>query len=478
LTWLEEQPGDRWFRPLGSSNRIENWNSITYIGEEQMRFAKLAAVFFAPIVLGSSTVWAQEATTAAVDLGQVVYPASSMLQAVPSTIAVAAKVKNQLAYTIHTSIALRTAQTNVTQLIPKVMVQPPTPQAAAAQGYFTETPASLACMYGLTTKSNGCNPNSVFAVASGGRNAIGIVDAYDAPNIKNDLVQFSTYFSLPPGNLEVHYAGANGDCNGQQPERNSGWELETSLDVEWAHAIAPGAKIILVEAHTNSLSDLIDAEQCATKLVTAAGGGQISNSWGLGEAPGDSSFDKYFTNNKVVYFAASGDAQSVEFPSTSTNVVAVGGTTVLRDAASGSYIRETAWIDEGAGSSSFNLRPTYQNAISKIVGKNRGVVDIVATADAHTGGVWVYVTGYPQATNNWVPVGGTSAASPIVAGVVNLADSFRDSSQDELKQMYSSLGKTFGQVTTGKCGPNGTHSAGMGWSFCAGVGTPNGKGGL
>ena len=141
-------------------------------------------------------------------------------------------------------------------------------------GYFYETPASLACLYQIVPQVTGCNPNTVTKNVTGGTNAIAIVDAYDDPNALNDLTLFSTQFGLPLPNFHVVYA------NGVQPPNaySYGWDIEESLDIEWAHAMAPGAKIYLVEAASNSFSDLMQAVEVATTLVEAAGGGEVSMS--------------------------------------------------------------------------------------------------------------------------------------------------------------------------------------------------------
>ena len=101
----------------------------------------------------------------------------------------------------------------------------------------------------------------------------------------------------------------------------TGWDLELSLDTQYAHGLAPKALVILVEAVSNSLSDLLNAELEASSLVAAQGGGEVSNSWGGGEFSGETSDDTYFTTAKVVYFASAGDSSGTEYPCVSPNVV-------------------------------------------------------------------------------------------------------------------------------------------------------------
>ena len=190
-------------------------------------------------------------------------------------------------------------------------------------GLGFETPASLACVYSLVPRTSSCNPNVVTANPTGGFGAIAVVVAFHDPTALADLQTFSTQFGLKVPNLTVVFA--NGTKPAQDP--SGGWELEASLDLEWAHAMAPDAKLFLVEARSNSLSDLLAAESVAGNRVASAGGGEVTNSWGSDEFAGETSFDSVFTTPGVVYFASSGDQPGVEYPAASPNVVAAGGTT-------------------------------------------------------------------------------------------------------------------------------------------------------
>jgi len=168
-----------------------------------------------------------------------------------------------------TQAAGNSAHTNIRFVIPASV-----PAAARDlppfSGYGYETPASLACIHGLVAATNGCNPNSVTAVAKGGSRAIAIVDAYHYPSALADLQLFSKQFGLPvptPSNFQVVFA------SGVQPARDLGWELEEALDIEYAHAMAPNATLYLVEAASDSLSSLLAAVDKASQLVAKAGGG-------------------------------------------------------------------------------------------------------------------------------------------------------------------------------------------------------------
>jgi kumamolisin len=332
-------------------------------------------------------------------------------------------------------------------------------------GYFFETPASLGCVYQLVSSPvPGCNPNASSSNPSGGARAIAIVDAYHYPTAASDLGVFSSQFGLPQANFQVVYA------NGRRPAVNANWNIEAALDIEWAHAMAPTAKIYLVEAASASYSDLLTAVSVANSLLKSAGGGEVSMSWGGSEFSTETNYDAYFTQPGVVYFAASGDSPGVIWPSTSPNVVSVGGTSISRNAITGAFQQEIAWQSSGSGPSVYETRPGYQNAISTIVQTRRGTPDVSSDADPSTG-VWVYA--YPY----WYIVGGTSVAAPVWAGIVNSGGRFFTASQSELTNLYANQGNAseFTDVTQGSCGPNQGYLTAVGWDFCTGIGSPIGK---
>jgi kumamolisin len=351
------------------------------------------------------------------------------------------------------------------------VVGPPFP------GFFFETPASLACIYDLVTVTPGCDPNKVKTVSTRGSKVVAIVDAFHDSSALADLQLYSTQFGLPASNLQVVFA------TGVQPpvDPTFGWEVEESLDMQMVHALAPHAKIILVEAASNSGTDLLQAEDVASKLVAAAGGGEVSNSWGGGEFAGESSFDSHFSKTGVVYLASTGDSPGVEWPSTSANVVAAGGTSTSRSPITGAFFVESTWSQAGGGVSAFVARPAYQNKISAIIGGHRGVPDISADANPDTG-VWVTCgVGCGNPPGAWYIVGGTSVASPSVAAMVNGAGRFASSSASELTTVYGNNGTTkFNDIIMphGLCGPYAGFLPQVGWDFCTGVGSPHGISGL
>jgi subtilase family serine protease len=251
-------------------------------------------------------------------------------------------------------------------------------------------------------------------------------------------------------------------ATGKRPQYNSGWALEEALDIEMAVAMAPKAKIYLVEAATNNNSDLYFAEQVAAKLVAKAGGGMISNSWQGGEYSGELNDEKtYFSHPGIVYFASSGDGgyNNTGFPAVAANIVAAGGSQILRDS-HGNFVNEIYWSGGGSGLSQFEPRPAYQNVIKSIVGSQRGVPDFSAVAT----GVTLYDGG-------WFVVAGTSISSPLLAGIVNAAGSKSNSTKVELAQIY----KDYANKGTYKAEFRDITSppprCKKGWDFCDGVGS-------
>ncbi|HXJ96909.1 MAG TPA: S53 family peptidase [Terriglobia bacterium] len=379
-------------------------------------------------------------------------------------------------------------------------------QSSAVPDYtFAETPASLACVYKMGPTYSGCNPTTgATSHATGGWGAIALVDAYDNPNASSDLAYFSSYWGLPVAGYSRVLAntsfgtlnGYTASCSGT-PAANVGWGLEEDLDIEWAHAMAPKAHIILVEACSNSYNDLLFAEQVAGIKVASWGGGDISNSWGSSEFSTETNttddvFYRYYWQH-ITYFASAGDSGwGAAYPSSSPWVVSAGGTTVNRDA-NGNYLSESCWSGSGGGVSAYELwqsPPSILNGMGPwaayqypFAGQGpRQTPDLSFDADPASG-VWVYDSyGY----GGWVVVGGTSVASPSLAGIINASDNklgqgpytggYYTTEENNLiyDQLYANLAypNNFHDVTTGSNGSG--HNAAVGYDQCTGVGTPYG----
>jgi kumamolisin len=138
----------------------------------------------------------------------------------------------------------------------------------------------------------------------------------------------------------------------------------------------------------------------------------------------------------------------------------------------GSLLRQQVWADTGGGLALYESRPSYQKSLSAKVGSYRGVPDVSALGDPNTG-VWVYNTTYSPGYAWWI-VGGTSVATPVMAGIVNSAGTFNTSSSAELTLIYSKNGLGWTAITEGWCGFYDGYVAEAGWGFCAGWGAPHG----
>ncbi|MHB1557928.1 MAG: S53 family peptidase [Isosphaeraceae bacterium] len=331
-----------------------------------------------------------------------------------------------------------------------------------------DSPAQISAAYGIggITFSGG-------VVGNGAGQTIAIVDAYSDPNIASDLAMFDAQYGLSaPPSFTVDNQGAT--------TTDAGWSLETALDVEWAHAIAPQANIVLVEAPSASMSSLFDAVSYASTLPAVD---VISMSWISSEFAGETRYDGLFTtpggHTGITYVAASGDtgaAGGVTYPSASPNVLSVGGTT-LGLSASGGYGSESAWSGSTGGYSRYELTPSYQVAALQAAGLGTGsrtTPDVSLNADPSTG-YSVYDSVAYGGISGWFTVGGTSGAAPAWAGLVAIADQGLASvgqgsltTGTLLNELYSLPSSDFNDVTSGSNG----YSASTGYDLATGLGSP------
>jgi hypothetical protein len=322
----------------------------------------------------------------------------------------------------------------------------------AAGGAAPYSPSQLATAYGFNKVSN-----------QGSGQTIYIVDAYNDPNISKDLTTFDTQWGLPNPSFTVHKMGSR--------IRNSvSWGIEESLDVEWAHAMAPQANVVLVEATSASYSALF----AAVDWATSNGAHIVSMSWGGGDASSDSSYDSHFNHSGVTYIASSGDTGGVvEYPSASPYVLSAGGTSLTLNS-DNTYNSESAWSSGGGGASANESEPGYQTGFN-ISLSGRGTPDVSYDADPNTG-VYVYDS-YYYGGGGWFEVGGTSAAAPQWASIVALADHGRatplstnnTTSRTEYNAAVGALyASNYHDITTGSNG----YAAGTGYDLATGIGSP------
>jgi subtilase family serine protease len=325
------------------------------------------------------------------------------------------------------------------------------------------SPATIKAAYSFSTSTG-----------AGVGKTIAIVDAYDDPTAKADLDWFNQTFGLPVfptcgGSVTTTcFQKVNQTGGSAYPRTNAGWALEIALDVEWAHAIAPGAKILLVEATTNSFTNLLAAEGYANGHAD-----YVSNSWGSSEFSGENSNDSSFAAGKA--FVSSGDAGlPAEYPSSSPNVISVGGTTLHFDS-SGNFTGETGWSGGGGGCSTYESATTAQLNFAGTVsqpgysqvncGGQRATPDVSLDADPASG-VSVYDTTRYQGITGWFTVGGTSASSPMTAGHAAVVGASTTSAY-----IYTTLAwSAFRDITSGSNGA----SCLAGFDLCSGRGSWHG----
>ena len=309
---------------------------------------------------------------------------------------------------------------------------------------------------------------SAYNIPSGAGSAsytVAIVDAYGYPNAESDLAKYRSQYQL--GDCTT----ANGcfrkvDQRGgtSYPRMNTGWAQETALDLDMVGAMCPNCHILLVEADSNSFTNLAAAENKAAALGAKA----ISNSYGGGES-GSTNVEGAYDHAGIAVTVSSGDnGYGVQFPASSPHVTAVGGTH-LTVASNGRGWSETAWSGAGSGCSTVYSKPSWQTD----TGCNmRTVADVSAVADPNTG-VAVYgpVT---SRRSGWMVFGGTSVAAPLIAGVygVNGASSVNYGS-DPYSHTSALYDVTSG--SNGSCGGSYLCTAGTGYDGPTGLGTPNGS---
>ncbi len=275
-------------------------------------------------------------------------------------------------------------------------------------------PAQLQNAYGL----------SGAAAMPGGTETVAVVDAFNDPTASSDLAAYRSAYGLgacdqSDGCLRiVNERGRSTDLPEADP--TGGWELEESLDLDMVSAICPRCRIILVEANSASIADLVIAERTATR----SGARAVSNSWGSGaEFTGESAYDRYFYAPGVAITAAGGDdGYGTQYPAASPYVTAVGGTTLTGTV--GDWT-QTAWNGTGSGCSELEPKPSWQTADASSPGGclNRTDNDVAADANPNPG-VWVYdtVEDNSEGSTGWSAVGGTSIGTPLVAAAYALAD--------------------------------------------------------
>ena len=332
----------------------------------------------------------------------------------------------------------------------------------------------VAAAYGLNAigKVNG----------TGSGETIALIEAYNDPTIASDLHTFDQAYNLPDPNLTV--VNQSGGAVSATAQTNTGWAEEESLDVETAHAVAPGANLLVVEANSQNIQDLLAAVNTARNTPGVVA---VSMSWGFPETPNETSYDTYFTTpaghiggnglpGGVTFIASSGDNGSLagaSYPAASPNVLSVGGTTLLLSS-SGAYQSESAWIDSGGGYSKYEPEPSYQAKVQSTGYK--ATPDVAFDGDPNTG-VQIYVTLPTRygSQGSWITVGGTSLGSPAWAGIIAITDQGRalagepslDGSTQTLPALYAAPTSDFHTVAPASSSFGGGGGFGYGYGYSA-----------
>ncbi len=340
------------------------------------------------------------------------------------------------------------------------------------------TPSQIRTAYGINSIAFG----SVNGDGTG--QTIAIVDAYDNPSLVNstaanfatsDLGEFDSQFGIaaPPSFMKLNEQGGTTGLPGTDPSGD--WETEEALDVEWAHAIAPAASIVLIECASSSSNDMYQGVQTAAGL---SGVSAVSMSWGSGEFADEASSDSIFTtpagHEGVTFVAATGDAAAPgDYPAYSPNVLAVGGTT-LNVGSGGAYESETGWSQGGGGPSDQETEPAFQDPVQS--SRFRETPDVAFDGDPSSG-VAVYDAYSGGSSAPWQRIGGTSLATPSWAALVAIADQGRvlkggstlDGPTQTLPYLYALSASDFHDITAG----NNGYQAGPGYDEVTGIGTPS-----
>ena len=324
-------------------------------------------------------------------------------------------------------------------------------------------------IYASDTKSpQGLTPGEIKNIynlpATGGKGTIVIIGAYDDTTIENDLATFDKQFNLP--DCTTKNGCFTKDKMSGSVKADSGWAMETSLDIEWAHAIAPKAKILLVEATTPSGANLLSAVDYAAKQI---GVSAISMSWGGGEFPEETTMDSHFVSKSgAPFFASSGDdGTGASWPASSPNVIGVGGTSLSLNS-NGTLKKQTAWNGSGGGISAYEKEPSFQTGYNiPKSGGMRAIPDVAYDADP--------ASGFPIVRNGkWYTVGGTSAGAPQWAAIAALGSGASDANfySDKASANNSSYFSDVTSGTNGSCGY--VCVARKNYDYVTGLGTPVG----
>jgi N-acetylneuraminic acid mutarotase len=307
----------------------------------------------------------------------------------------------------------------------------------------------------------------------GSGQTVAIVDAFDDPTAEADLAVYRQQYGLPPcTTANGCFSKVDQQGGTDYPPANGDWDGEISLDLDMVSAVAPEAHILLVEADDDSSTNLAEsvdeAVTLGAKFVSNSYGSDYTSAPGSGEDPSDpTTMDAYYDHPGVAVIASAGDSgYGVGYPAASPYVTSVGGTSLTPDPGSARGWSETAWAGTGSGCSLYEPKPAFQHDAGCAM---RSVTDVSADADPNTG-VAVYESGL-----GWNVYGGTSVASPLIAGVY--ADAGTPAAGTYPNSYPYAAGTGLNDVTSGTNGDCTTGyecNAVKGYDGPTGLGTPDG----
>ncbi|BCJ25917.1 S53 family peptidase [Actinocatenispora sera] len=301
----------------------------------------------------------------------------------------------------------------------------------------------------------------------GARQTIAIVDAFDDPNAEADLAEYRRTNGLPACDADFPcFRKVNQRGERTPPPADAGWAVEISLDLDMASAACPNCQLLLVEADDTSTTSLAAAVDTAVAL----GADVVSNSYGANEYSTElAELAAHFDHPGTAIVASSGDSGfGVSVPAALSTVVAVGGTTLYQDSSSRGW-GEQAWAGSGSGCSAYVTKPSWQK---DRLCRKRTVADVAAVANPSTP-VAVYDT---YGSTGWIAVGGTSAAAPLVAGVIALAGNLDTAALPAYPYAHAAGLRDVTTGANGTCGGSYLCTATKGYDGPTGLGTPHGIG--
>ena len=352
--------------------------------------------------------------------------------------------------------AADSARTAVSDAIAGAAAQPHAAVGTCTIAHAGLTPCGLRSAYGLTGATGGAGQT------------VAVVAAYNNPNAESDLAVYRRTYRLPActtANGCFRKVNQNGLL--RYPAPNATWAQEISLDLDMVSAVCSRCHILLVEATSTRLMDLLAAEnQAATMGATV-----ISNSWGFAEFSSERNYDSYFQHGIPITASTGDSGYGVWWPASSPYVTAVGGTSLRRSPTAVRGWTETAWSGTGSGCSKYEPKPAFQTDTRC---KRRTVADVSAIANPKTG----VATHDTYQRSGWLVFGGTSVSAPIIAAVYALAGNGKTISTPGYAYTHRSAFSAASTGSNGSCGETYLCTAIAGYDGPTGLGSPKGTGGF